>query len=148
MNILVVGSGGREHAIALAVKKSPMCDTLVCAPGNPGMANLGKCVPVDVADPKAIADLAVAERIDLAVIGPEIPLVAGVVDEFRARGLRAFGPTAAAAALEGSKAFSKDIMKKYNVPTREEVPCRTPGSDRGEGVGPRCGQGRYRLHDR
>ena len=86
MNILVVGSGGREHAIALAVKKSPMCDTLVCAPGNPGMANLGKCVPVDVADPKAIADLAVAEHIDLAVIGPEIPLVAGVVDEFRRRG--------------------------------------------------------------
>ena len=117
MNILVVGSGGREHAIALAVKKSPLCDTLVCAPGNPGMANLGKCVPVDVADPKAIADLAVAEKIDLAVIGPEIPLVAGVVDEFRRRGLRAFGPTAAAAALEGSKAFSKDIMKKYNVPT-------------------------------
>ena len=117
MNILVVGSGGREHAIALAVKKSPLCDTLVCAPGNPGMANLGKCVPVDVADPKAIADLAVAEKIDLAVIGPEIPLVAGVVDEFRRRGLRAFGPTAAAAALEGSKAFSKDIMKKYGVPT-------------------------------
>ena len=117
MNILVVGSGGREHAIALAVKKSPLCDTLVCAPGNPGMANLGKCVPVDVADPKAIADLAVAEHIDLAIIGPEIPLVAGVVDEFRRRGLRAFGPTAAAAALEGSKAFSKDIMKKYGVPT-------------------------------
>ena len=117
MNILVVGSGGREHAIALAVKKSPLCDTLVCAPGNPGMANLGKCVPVDVAHPKAIADLAVAEKIDLAVIGPEIPLVAGVVDEFRRRGLRAFGPTAAAAALEGSKAFSKDIMKKYGVPT-------------------------------
>ena len=99
MNILVVGSGGREHAIALAVKKSPLCDKLICAPGNPGMANLGKCIPVDVADPKAIADLAVAENIDLAVIGPEIPLVAGVVDEFRARGLRAFGPTAAAAAL-------------------------------------------------
>lgn len=117
MNILVVGSGGREHAIALAVKKSPMCDNLICAPGNPGMANLGKCIPVDVQDPKAIADLAVVENIDLAIIGPEIPLVAGVVDEFRARGLRAFGPTAAAAALEGSKAFSKDIMKKYGVPT-------------------------------
>ena len=117
MNILVVGSGGREHAIALAVKKSPMCENLVCAPGNPGMANLGKCIPVDVQDPKAIADLAKAEKIDLAIIGPEIPLVAGVVDEFRRRGLRAFGPTAAAAALEGSKAFSKDIMKKYGVPT-------------------------------
>lgn len=117
MKILVVGSGGREHAIALAVSKSPKCSELICAPGNPGMANLGKCFPVDVADPKAIADLAQAEHVDLAIIGPEIPLVAGVVDEFRARGLRAFGPTAGAAALEGSKAFSKDIMKKYNVPT-------------------------------
>lgn len=117
MNILVVGSGGREHAIALAVKKSPLCENLICAPGNPGMANLGRCVPVDVADPKALADLAEAEKIDLAIIGPEIPLVAGVVDEFRARGLRAFGPTAAAAALEGSKAFSKNFMKKYSIPT-------------------------------
>lgn len=117
MNILVVGSGGREHAIALAVKKSPLCENLICAPGNPGMANLGRCVPVDVADPKALADLAEAEKVDLAIIGPEIPLVAGVVDEFRARGLRAFGPTAAAAALEGSKAFSKNFMKKYSIPT-------------------------------
>lgn len=117
MNILVVGSGGREHAIALAVKKSPLCENLICAPGNPGMANLGRCVPVDVANAKALADLAEAEKIDLAIIGPEIPLVAGVVDEFRARGLRAFGPTAAAAALEGSKAFSKNFMKKYSIPT-------------------------------
>lgn len=117
MNILVVGSGGREHAIALAVKKSPLCENLICAPGNPGMANLGRCVPVDVADPKALADLAEAEKVDLAIIGPEIPLVAGVVDEFRARGLRAFGPAAAAAALEGSKAFSKNFMKKYSIPT-------------------------------
>ena len=117
MNILVVGSGGREHAIALAVKKSPLCENLICAPGNPGMANLGRCVPVDVADPKALADLAEVEKVDLAIIGPEIPLVAGVVDEFRARGLRAFGPAAAAAALEGSKAFSKNFMKKYSIPT-------------------------------
>lgn len=117
MNVLVVGSGGREHAIALAVKKSPMCTKLICAPGNPGMATLGKCLNVDVANPIAIADLAEKENIDLAIIGPEIPLVAGVVDEFRKRGLRAFGPTAAAAALEGSKAFSKDIMKKYGIPT-------------------------------
>lgn len=117
MNILVVGSGGREHAIALAVKKSPLCENLVCAPGNPGMASLGRCVPVDVANAKALADLAEAEKIDLAIIGPEIPLVAGVVDEFRARGLRAFGPVKGAAALEGSKAFSKNFMKKYNIPT-------------------------------
>ena len=117
MKILVVGSGGREHAIALAVSKSPKCSELFCAPGNPGMALLGKCLPVDVSDVKAIADLAFQNKIDLTIVGLEIPLVAGVVDEFRARGLRAFGPTASAAALEGSKAFSKDIMKKYNVPT-------------------------------
>ena len=117
MNILIIGSGGREHAIALAVKKSPLCDKLLCAPGNPGMATLGRCIPLSVTDPKAIADLAQTESIDLTIVGPEIPLVAGVVDEFRQRGLRAFGPTAGAAALEGSKAFSKDIMKKYAIPT-------------------------------
>lgn len=117
MNILVVGSGGRENAIALAVKKSPLCSNLVSAPGNPGMERLGKCLPVDVASPSAIADLAVREKIDLTIIGPEVPLVNGVVDEFRARGLRAFGPVKGAAALEGSKAFSKNFMKKYGIPT-------------------------------
>lgn len=117
MNILVIGSGGREHAIALAVKQSPLCQKLICAPGNPGMSSLGECVPVSVSDPIAIADLAEKEKIDLTIIGPEIPLVAGVVDEFRKRGLRAFGPIAAAAALEGSKAFSKNVMKKYGIPT-------------------------------
>lgn len=117
MNILVIGSGGREHAIALAVKKSPLCTKLICAPGNPGMATLGRCIPVDVSDPVALADLAEKECVDFTVVGPEIPLVAGAVDEFKRRGLRAFGPTAAAAALEGSKAFSKAIMKKYGIPT-------------------------------
>ncbi|HHX15206.1 MAG TPA: phosphoribosylamine--glycine ligase [Fibrobacter sp.] len=117
MNILIIGSGGREHAIALAVKQSPLCERLVCAPGNPGMALLSECIPVSLTDPKAIADLAEKEKIDLTIVGPEIPLVAGVVDEFRKRGLRAFGPVALAAALEGSKAFSKNVMKKYGVPT-------------------------------
>jgi phosphoribosylamine---glycine ligase len=117
MNILVIGSGGRENAIALAVKKSPLCTGLVSAPGNPGMERLGKCVPVDVADPVAIADLAEREKIDLTIVGPEVPLVNGVVDEFRRRGLRAFGPVKGAAALEGSKAFSKNFMKKYGIPT-------------------------------
>lgn len=119
MNILIIGSGGREHAIALAVKQSPLCKKLICAPGNPGMSSLGECIPVSVSDPKAIADLAEKEKIDLTIIGPEIPLVAGVVDEFRKRGLRAFGPIAAAAALEGSKAFSKNVMKKYGIPTAD-----------------------------
>jgi len=117
MKILVIGSGGREHAIALAVKKSPKCSELFFAPGNPGMATLGSCFPVDVSDPVALADIAVGIGADLTIVGPEIPLVAGVVDEFRIRGLSVFGPTAAAAALEGSKAFSKDIMRKYGIPT-------------------------------
>lgn len=117
MKILVIGSGGREHAIALAVKESPRCSELFFAPGNPGMATLGKCIPADVTDPVRLADIAQEVGADLTIVGPEIPLVAGAVDEFRKRGLAVFGPTAAAAALEGSKAFSKDIMKKYAVPT-------------------------------
>lgn len=117
MKILVIGSGGREHAIALAVKESPRCSELFFAPGNPGMATLGKCIPADVTDPIRLADIAQEVGAELTIVGPEIPLVAGAVDEFRKRGLAVFGPTADAAALEGSKAFSKDIMKKYGVPT-------------------------------
>jgi len=117
MKILLIGSGGREHAIALSLKKSPLCTELVCAPGNPGMASLGKCLPVDVENPKAIAEVAKSEKTDFTVIGPEIPLVAGVVDEFKKQGLQIFGPTAAAARLEGSKAFSKEFMKRHNIPT-------------------------------
>jgi len=117
MKILLIGSGGREHAIALSLKKSPLCTELICAPGNPGMANLGKCLPVDVENPKAIAEIAKNEKADFTVIGPEIPLVAGVVDEFKKQGMQIFGPTAAAAQLEGSKAFSKEFMKRNNIPT-------------------------------
>ncbi|HSQ41575.1 MAG TPA: phosphoribosylamine--glycine ligase [Fibrobacteraceae bacterium] len=117
MKVLVIGSGGREHAIALAVSRSPLCTELVCAPGNPGMAALGTCFPVNVSDPHALLHLAQQERADFTIIGPEIPLVNGVVDLFRSEGLRIFGPTAGAAALEGSKAFSKAIMEKYHVPT-------------------------------
>lgn len=121
MKVLIIGSGGREHAIALAVKKSPSFvehgGTLFFAPGNPGMAALGTCFAANVADPVALAEIAEQCGAELTIVGPEIPLVAGVVDEFRRRGLAVFGPTAAAAALEGSKAFSKDIMKKYGVPT-------------------------------
>jgi len=117
MKILLIGSGGREHSIALSIKKSPLCTELVCAPGNPGMANLGKCLPVEVANPKAIAEIAKNEKADFTVIGPEIPLVAGVVDEFKKQGMKIFGPTAAAAQLEGSKAFSKEFMKRHKIPT-------------------------------
>ncbi|GHV14933.1 phosphoribosylamine--glycine ligase [Fibrobacterales bacterium] len=117
MKVLLVGSGGREHAIALSLKKSAQCEELVCAPGNPGMIALGKCVPVDVGDPHAILRVAKENAVDFTVIGPEIPLVAGVVDLFKAEGLKIFGPTAAAARLEGSKAFSKEFMKRNGIPT-------------------------------
>ncbi|MDR1829592.1 MAG: phosphoribosylamine--glycine ligase, partial [Candidatus Fibromonas sp.] len=117
MKILLIGSGGREHAIALSIKKSPFCGELICAPGNPGMEKLGKCFPVDVSNPKEIAELAKKENADFTVIGPEIPLVAGVVDEFKKQGMQIFGPTAAAAQLEGSKAFSKEFMKRHKIPT-------------------------------
>jgi len=117
MKVLLIGSGGREHAIALAIKKSPLCEDLICAPGNPGMFALGKCFPINASSPKEIAELAKKENVDFTVIGPEIPLVAGVVDEFRKQGMQIFGPTKAAAQLEGSKAFSKEFMKKHNIPT-------------------------------
>jgi len=105
--------------MALSIKKSKLCTELLCAPGNPGMAMLGQCFPVDVANPKEIAELAKRENVDFTVIGPETPLVAGVVDEFQKEGLKIFGPTAAAAQLEGSKAFSKKFMRRHNIPTAD-----------------------------
>ncbi len=117
MKILLIGSGGREHSIALSIKKSPLCGDLICAPGNPGMEKLGKCFAVDVSNPREIAELAKKENADFTIIGPEIPLVAGVVDEFKKQGMQIFGPTAAAAQLEGSKAFSKAFMQRHNIPT-------------------------------
>ncbi|GIU85876.1 MAG: phosphoribosylamine--glycine ligase [Acidimicrobiia bacterium] len=115
--VLVVGSGGREHALAWALARSPHVDEIVCAPGNPGMAGLGECRPVAAADPAAVADLADHVGADLVVVGPEDPLVAGVADALRARGRLAFGPDAAAARLEGSKAFMKDVLVAAGVPT-------------------------------
>lgn len=119
--VLVVGSGGREHAIAARLAGDPAVATTMCVPGNPGMATLGVCVPLDVADVIGIADLAEQEHIDLVVIGPEAPLVAGLVDVLAARGIAAFGPTRAAAELEGSKAFAKDVMLAAGVPTAGHV---------------------------
>jgi phosphoribosylamine--glycine ligase len=117
MKILVIGSGGREHAIALKLAQSSPKPTLFFAPGNPGMAELGECFPIAVDDIAALLDLAQTEGIDLTVVGPEVPLVKGLADAFRAKGLAVFGPTAAAARLEGSKAFSKDFMARYGIPT-------------------------------
>lgn len=117
MKVLIVGSGGREHAIAASVAKSSKVDKIYCAPGNAGIAELAECVDIGAMELEKLADFAQEKAIDLTIIGMDDPLVAGVVDVFEERGLRVFGPRKNAAILEGSKAFSKDLMKKYNIPT-------------------------------
>jgi phosphoribosylamine--glycine ligase len=117
MRVLIVGSGGREHALAWAIAASPLCDALFCAPGNPGIAEEASCVPVAANDLEGILALCRRERIDFVVVGPEAPLVAGLVDRLEAAGVSAFGPSAAAAALEGSKGFTKDLCAKCGIPT-------------------------------
>jgi phosphoribosylamine--glycine ligase len=117
MKVLVIGSGGREHALAWKLAQSQRIQRVFVAPGNGGTALDRRLVTVPIADPEALADFAAAEKINLTVVGPEGPLAAGVVDIFRARGLRIFGPTRAAAQLESSKAFSKDFMKRHGIPT-------------------------------
>ncbi|MBS5935163.1 MAG: phosphoribosylamine--glycine ligase [Clostridiales bacterium] len=117
MKVLIVGSGGREHAIAYSVSKSKHVDKIYCAPGNAGIAELAECVNITAMELDKLADFAEENNIDLTIIGMDDPLVAGVVDVFEARGLRVFGPRKNAAIIEGSKAFSKDLMKKYNIPT-------------------------------
>lgn len=119
MKVLVVGSGGREHTLAREISRSPHCEELICAPGNPGMADLGKLMDVGAEDINGLVELAVKEKIDLVVVGPEVPLVHGLADELRLRDIAVFGPSKLAARLEGSKAFSKDIMAKYNIPTAQ-----------------------------
>ena len=117
MKVLIVGSGGREHAIAMAVAKSPKVDKIYCAPGNAGIAAQAECVPITAMEFEKLADFAQEKAIDLTIIGMDDPLVGGIVDVFEERGLRVFGPRKNAAILEGSKAFSKELMKKYNIPT-------------------------------
>ena len=117
MKVLIVGSGGREHAIAWSVSKSPKVDKIYCAPGNAGIAELAECVDIGAMEFEKLADFAQEKAIDLTIIGMDDPLVGGVVDVFEARGLKVFGPRKNAAILEGSKAFSKDLMKKYGIPT-------------------------------
>lgn len=119
MNILILGSGGREHALLWKLAQSPEATKLYAVPGNPGMAELAECVAGSIEDNVAVVKLAQEKKIDLVVVGPEVPLMNGVVDALRAAGIKAFGPTKAAAELEGSKSFSKDIMKKYGIPTAE-----------------------------
>ncbi len=117
MNVLIVGGGGREHAIAWKAAKSPKVEKLYCAPGNAGIAEVAECVDIGVMEFDKLAEFAGSHQIDLVIVGPDDPLAAGAVDALEAAGLRVFGPRENAAVLEGSKAFSKDLMKKYNIPT-------------------------------
>jgi phosphoribosylamine--glycine ligase len=119
MRILVVGSGGREHSLCWAISASPLCDKLFCAPGNPGIAALAECLPVGAEDIAGIVAAAQREKIDFVVVGPEAPLVAGIVDRLAAAGIPAFGPMQAAARLEGSKGFMKDFCARAGIPTAE-----------------------------
>src|SRR5579885_2633265 len=157
MRILVVGGGGREHALVWKLAQSPQAEALFCAPGNAGIAALATCVPIAPGDVDGLVRFAERERIDLTVVGPELPLTLGLVDRFAARGLRAFGPTAAAARLEGSKVFAKELLSRLGVPTAafavfddpdaaaRHVRARRPG--RGEGGGARQRGGRLRVRD-
>ena len=117
MKVLIIGSGGREHVIAKKVMESPRVRKLYCAPGNAGIAEYAECVDIAATDLMKLADFAAREQIDLTIVGMEDPLVAGIVDLFEEKGLRIFGPRKNAAIIEGSKAFSKDLMKKYAIPT-------------------------------
>jgi phosphoribosylamine--glycine ligase len=123
MKVLILGSGGREHALAWAVKRSSRVTEVVCAPGNGGISQVARCVPVDLKDVDAVVRLAEEERPDLTIVGPELPLSLGVVDAFREHGFRVFGPTREAAQLESSKAFAKQFMKRYQIPTANYAVC-------------------------
>src|SRR5271170_7403725 len=117
MNILLLGSGGREHALVWKMAASPLTDKLYCAPGNAGIAREAECVALDLADHAAVIAFCRKNNVDLVVVGPEAPLCAGIVDDLEAAGIKAFGPSRAAARLEGSKAFTKDLCRANGIPT-------------------------------
>ena len=119
MNVLLIGSGGREHALAWALSASPLLSTLYCAPGNGGIAQIAECVALDATDHTAVATFCGEKKIDLVVIGPEAPLVAGLADDLQARGIKVFGPSKAAAQLEGSKGFTRDLCARHGIPGAE-----------------------------
>ena len=119
MNVLLIGSGGREHALAWALSASPLLSKLYCAPGNPGIAQVAELATLDITDHKAIIAFCQAQVVTFVVVGPEAPLVAGLVDDLNASGIKAFGPSKFAAQLEGSKGFTKDICANYNIPTAD-----------------------------
>ena len=117
MRVLIVGGGGREHALAWKIRQSPLVDVLFAAPGNPGIARDATCVAISVDAHSDLVALARRERVDLAVVGPEVPLVAGLADRLSEGGVTVFGPSARAAAIEGSKVFAKDLMLRHAIPT-------------------------------
>jgi phosphoribosylamine---glycine ligase len=125
MKVLILGSGGREHALAWAVARSPRVTQVVCAPGNGGIAQIARCVPVNLKDVSAMVRLAEAEQPGLTIVGPELPLSLGIVDALQERGLRVFGPTRAAAMLESSKGFAKRFLQRHNIPTANYAVCAT-----------------------
>jgi phosphoribosylamine--glycine ligase len=125
MKVLILGSGGREHALAWAVKRSERVTEVVCAPGNGGIGQIARCVPVDLRDVDAMVRLAEAERPGLTIVGPELPLSLGVVDALQEKGFRVFGPSRAAAMLESSKSFAKRFLQRHNIPTANYAVCTT-----------------------
>jgi phosphoribosylamine--glycine ligase len=125
MKVLILGSGGREHALAWAVKRSERVTEVVCAPGNGGIGQVARCVPVDLKSVESMVRLAIAEKPGLTIVGPELPLSLGIVDALEERGLRVFGPTQAAAMLESSKAFAKRFLQRHNIPTAQYAVCTT-----------------------
>ena len=125
MRVLVVGQGAREHALCWKLKQSPSVREVYAAPGNAGIAEVADCVPIGVADIIELADFAEKLKMDLTVVGPELPLTLGIVDEFQKRGLTIFGPSRLAAELEGSKVFSKEFMRKYSIPTANAISCNS-----------------------
>lgn len=128
MRVLVVGNGGREHALAWKIASSPLVEKVYCAPGNAGTTACAENVAIAATDITALADFAAVNKVDLTVVGPEVPLMAGIVDLFEGRGLRVFGPSRDPARIEGSKAFAKDVMHKSNIPTAEFWVCDSPAA--------------------
>jgi phosphoribosylamine--glycine ligase len=135
---LVIGTGGREHALSRALSLDPAATEVHCAPGNPGIAAVATLHDVDPMSGSAVADLAERLGVDLVVVGPEAPLVAGVADAVRERGIAVFGPSGAAAQLEGSKAFAKDVMAAAGVPTARAFVCTTPEQPAAWATARRC----------
>src|SRR5688572_7100960 len=125
MKILVVGNGGREHALAWKIRQSPLCEELYCAPGNAGITQIADCVPIDTSNIVEVADFAQTIKADLTVVGPELPMVLGMAEEFSRRGLTIFCPTRAAAELEASKVFAREFMQRHRIPSPRYVIANT-----------------------